>query len=581
MKQLTFILFFNFLSFSIRTNAQDSLAFEKKYQTIKAYYADVSTYDNALRLAFQELNNNKTPIFYRAKYARIAGNIFYINGVYDKALQYRQRSYQLNKRRKDSAQLMWDHAHIGAVYQQWFNEFPFKELHTPKAQQHKDSALHYYLKNVNEFRHIKKGFDAQVDTHLSLGSLYADLDSLVLAEHHVTLAINGFKKLDNLPEMRAAIVNKGLVLIYQKKYPEAIAIYYDLLDKAKDSTSIRQIEHIKICHGNLSYIYAQISDFKKAYEHKALKGKYLNLLYNKQKDTEISRIEAKYKSLKSQQEQALITEQERKMKNRFQLLCAISFLAILIIISTAIILYRNNLQKSKNLQLALLNKELDKQFELFKLRESFQNKIIAASLDGRVKIRKQVTLLLQKEIAPLLTKAQHFIRKNINPITGLPVELRKSKIIIDEACDKMRDLSNRLISDVLLESGLDHAVENICTKYSNEDLVFEFELEGKIPRLSQDFEIKIHNIIEEFCNNIIKHSKASNATIRLHMIDNTIHITVKDNGVGFDTQKLDPKSGIGLSQIKARIESLEGEIDIQSVSNIGTEINIKTPVLLA
>jgi signal transduction histidine kinase len=118
----------------------------------------------------------------------------------------------------------------------------------------------------------------------------------------------------------------------------------------------------------------------------------------------------------------------------------------------------------------------------------------------------------------------------------------------------------------------------MCEKYSNQDLEFELESEDKIPRFNQDFEIKIHNIIEECINNIMKHSKASEASVMLLLTNNMLHVTITDNGVGFDTSKIDPTSGIGLSQIKARIENMEGVFDIESKINQGTSIVMQVPV---
>jgi len=109
-------------------------------------------------------------------------------------------------------------------------------------------------------------------------------------------------------------------------------------------------------------------------------------------------------------------------------------------------------------------------------------------------------------------------------------------------------------------------------------LQFELETEEKIPRFSQDCEIKMHNITEECINNIIKHSKATKATISLKLKGNDLIIEITDNGIGFDTSKINPESGIGLSQIIARIDSVGGVIKITSQKNKGTKIFIEVPI---
>ncbi len=156
-------------------------------------------------------------------------------------------------------------------------------------------------------------------------------------------------------------------------------------------------------------------------------------------------------------------------------------------------------------------------------------------------------------------------------------ELDKSSNIIKEASEKIRDLSHKLTSSILLKFGLATTILDLCEKYTNSFLTFELENEEPIPRFNEDFEIKIHNIIEELTNNIIKHSQASQAKINLKHINNQLFIEVKDNGKGFNTKKIELQNGLGLSLIKARVKILNGTIKIESSDKKGTVINISVP----
>ena len=118
----------------------------------------------------------------------------------------------------------------------------------------------------------------------------------------------------------------------------------------------------------------------------------------------------------------------------------------------------------------------------------------------------------------------------------------------------------------------------MAEKYSNSQLEIQYKTKN-IKRYDQDFEIKLHNIIQELINNIIKHSEASNASI--HLVDNNdkIKIYIKDNGKGFDKHLVKKKNGLGINQIDARIHMMKGEFSIDSKNNIGTSITIELPVL--
>ena len=160
-----------------------------------------------------------------------------------------------------------------------------------------------------------------------------------------------------------------------------------------------------------------------------------------------------------------------------------------------------------------------------------------------------------------------------------PEEIIKTQAIISEAADKIRDLSHKLVSSVLLKFGLSYSMEDLCEKYSNSQLTFETQSKNII-RYNQDFEIKIHSIIEEFVNNIIKHSNADKATILLEQKEGKLQVRVFDDGEGFDLEQMrkNDKGGLGLVQIEARIKMMEGIFDIKSSKDTGTRIYMNIPI---
>ena len=118
----------------------------------------------------------------------------------------------------------------------------------------------------------------------------------------------------------------------------------------------------------------------------------------------------------------------------------------------------------------------------------------------------------------------------------------------------------------------------MADKYSNSQIKIDTRI-GDIRRYEQNFEIKMYNIIQEFVNNILKHSRAKNAMIKLEEIDGKLSLKISDDGVGFDKTKITVKDGLGINQIDARIQMMKGEFNIVSAINNGTFIKIVMPVL--
>jgi len=537
-----------------------------------------SEFEEALPICLRK--NDELPKFSKekTKWLIFTGSILRRQNEFDKALPYFKESYYINLKNNDSVALVEDHVQIGRIFHHKLKSYR-DSLSSKIALNLKDSILFYYNKNL-DFEAIKGAENNLAHTYDKLAFIYSDYKQLDSAKYFINKTIELKKQLfsENSNQYLSALSKLGLIYIHEERYQKAEDIYLDINQKAQDSTQLGYLNNLLIATGNLGYIYEQTQQYKKAYEYSEKQSEISELITKKQRATEIRTIEAKYNEDKARAEEKTNTVKAEKEKERSQYLLAATGLISLAIILFGTVLYRNTKLKAKNLSLNLIEQELNQQKTLRVLQEKNQSKLLNATLDGRETERKDIAQTLHDSVSALLSSANMHLQVVKKKSTGAVAELDKSQRIIDEASGKVRDLSHKLISAVLLKFGLEHAVYDICEKYSNQDLEFELESEDKIPRFEQGFEIKIHNIIEECINNIMKHSKASEASVVLLLTNNTLHVTIKDNGVGFDASKISPSSGIGLSQIKARIENMEGIFDIDSKINKGTTIVMEVPV---
>jgi signal transduction histidine kinase len=70
-------------------------------------------------------------------------------------------------------------------------------------------------------------------------------------------------------------------------------------------------------------------------------------------------------------------------------------------------------------------------------------------------------------------------------------------------------------------------------------------------------------------NNILKHADATTATIRLVQEDSAVNLTISDNGKGMDEDSVN-REGLGMNDIKERVQLLEGTMNIISSKGTGT-----------
>ncbi len=272
---------------------------------------------------------------------------------------------------------------------------------------------------------------------------------------------------------------------------------------------------------------------------------------------EVDKIESQYKT----KQKSLMREQSRN-KKIFSIIVALFFVIIILFY----FFYQNTKLKQKN--------------RLKDVQSKIQQNIINASIDGQESERKKIALFLHDNISALLSSAGMHL--NVFSTQNEPVseEILKTKFILEEAHDKVRDLSHELLPTLLARFGLFYALEDLCEKNSNSTLLFEYSC--TIPpktRYHEKFEMRIYFIISELLNNIIKHSAATIANVSLVENNSNLIINVTDNGKGYNTNEFNIAEGFGLNQIRARIKNLKGEIEVISKIDIGTAIKIEVPIM--
>jgi signal transduction histidine kinase len=101
-------------------------------------------------------------------------------------------------------------------------------------------------------------------------------------------------------------------------------------------------------------------------------------------------------------------------------------------------------------------------------------------------------------------------------------------------------------------------------------------IKGRFPA---EVETTSYRILQEALTNVAKHAQATEVTVRLARENDSLCLSVEDNGKGFDSKRTAfPKEGLGLFSIKERVKLLNGDFGINSKTNRGTKLNVKIPL---
>lgn len=141
-----------------------------------------------------------------------------------------------------------------------------------------------------------------------------------------------------------------------------------------------------------------------------------------------------------------------------------------------------------------------------------------------------------------------------------------------------RALVRRLRPEVLDMLGLDGAVEEIVRHYDSArgGCRFDFSARGDFSRMEGEVAISAYRIVQEALSNVVKHARATHASVSLSLEAGELRMRITDNGVGFDAALA--SAGIGLVGMRERVYALNGQISIDTGLAAGTRITITIAV---
>ncbi len=159
-----------------------------------------------------------------------------------------------------------------------------------------------------------------------------------------------------------------------------------------------------------------------------------------------------------------------------------------------------------------------------------------------------------------------------------PARLDDCRWLVDEAIQNVRELSHLLRPTILDDFGLDAGLRWLAERFGDRtgiEVDYKSSFDG---RLADETETHLFRIVQEALTNVARHSGATRVAIALERSGSRVHLTVKDNGHGFQGNGVpgNGASGLGLVGMRARAQSVGGELEISS--NDGLAVDLWAPM---
>lgn len=547
-------IYWHNLALNLSLEQHDTINIAKSYFNIANSFNSKGDFENAIENAllalksFEEIDDKNG----QGRIHNLLGIFHYHRNDFEAALNYFQKYHQLAIASKDTGEIV-------------------------SSMNNMSSALHELGEFDKERNLIKKSIAIQerqgqhiriASAYENLGTLYMDTDSLQQAANYYTKASHIYEINNNTHDIARILLNTGQLKKSQKKYEAAISDYKLALKYSREGGYLKLEEQAL---QKLAFLYQEKLDFKNAYENYVGFVDVKDSVLNEENQASINKLIIEFETEKKERQ---IVEQELEIARKslesrrktFVIIALIGIILILLLVSI------NIYSRIKIREERRVNEERLKMKQL-------QLNVVLESQESE---RKRFARDLHDGFGQLITAVKMLLSQIYETRDkGKQSELAlKSNEILDSMHSQLREIAHNLMPEQLINEGLSTALKEYVYRISkNNDIKIEVNTFGLEKRLNQSIEINVYRIIQEWINNVLKYSGASNLTIQLTGYENEINLLIEDNGLGFEKEKLTKSSGWGWKNIQSRLEAINGILEIDTRNGVpGTSFIIDLPI---
>ncbi|WP_442587552.1 tetratricopeptide repeat-containing sensor histidine kinase [Pedobacter sp. AW31-3R] len=496
-----------------------------------------------------------------AKYYSQTGLIFMNSRQHRKAETYFKLAIQLSKHIPAKSSILVSTYILAASNYVYLLELPEAKKFLDKAKiilrppKKSIKLADYYFTEGNYYEENKE-YQLALDSYNKGIAMARELKKRYLVQ---TLLLQKYSALKQLKQYRAA---KQLI---------------DSLSQEKEFMA--SANNRKEIYNELAKTNHILGNEKEAYTWLRRHSLLSDSLYESQLNKDIHELELKFRNAENSKSIAVLKAANEKVnleaKNSRLLswLLGALTLFLLFILIAGYFFYRNTRK-------LVAQKELNHQQEIKYVQQQHQISITQAMLQGQEEERSRVARDLHDGLGGMLAVVKmnlsgYAVDHPVAKDTGI------SSIIdqLDNSINELRHISRNMMPASLVKFGIETALNDLCESFLSEQLQVDFQCFGISNNLVIQEQITIYRIVQELLSNVVRHAQATSVLLQCSQNSGVFFITVEDNGKGFNPAESPEKHGMGLHNIKTRVDYLNGKMEIlSSETEEGTNINIEIHV---
>lgn len=526
---------------------------------IAILYTDKNDYPKAMEL-YQEATRLEVEIGDSTGMAEGYNNIgviYYYMGDIARTAEYLEKSIVIEEKLGNKSVLKKGYINLGAILE---------------YQKEYAKALDYYTRAYELSKSLNDLKEMGICLH-NMGGMLMSLGRYDEAEAKINEAIQIKVKLGDNKGLATTYVNVGLLYQNRNNVNKAEEYYLKALNLAK---SCGAGEVYKETHKYMATLKEKIGDFKKALEYERLFNAIQDSLFSQEMAIQVSELEVKYKAAEKDRDnlklRAEVAEKDKesaakdlRISRRNNWILGISGGAVILVLSLLVLMQ----QKSRRAR-------VEKERALAAERERGLQQLVSGIEEERRRIARDLHDGVGQQISGIKLAVQNLADSQIeNP--KVADSLATLNNLLQDAGSDVRRISHEMMPKVLVEFGLIPALEDLFRKsFEGAGIAQQFDHFNFVDRLPQSIEITMFRVSQEIVSNILKYAKATHVSVQLYILEGIIIYSIEDNGVGMPTEN--NSNGHGLSNIRTRLQMVEGRLEVSSGTSGGTIFGIRLPL---
>lgn len=222
--------------------------------------------------------------------------------------------------------------------------------------------------------------------------------------------------------------------------------------------------------------------------------------------------------------------------------------------------------------------------EMTRMKDRYEKEALLSQLEIQENTFKTIAQELHDNIGQMLSVVKI-------TLSALPLEkehkaydlVMNSQQVLHKAVADLSNLTKSLHTERIADLGLVESIQFELLAVGSAGIIkVDFHTEGDEYSFDEQRGIFLFRIFQETLNNILKHSGATELTVRLRYLDDSFEMEIKDNGKGFNVedkrQNSSSGSGVGLRSLYNRSSIIGARLTIESMPGFGTSVLIKLPL---